>query len=320
MNTGKSHQTELLFLLLPGVHVLDLAGPVQVFYEANGLGAGYRLRYCGVDPTVTSSQGLAIAELEPPGEVGPHQKVFVPGIDSTTVGDLDHAPIDWLQRAHAAGATVCSICSGAFVLARAGLLDGRHCTTHWRVADRLREECPRARLSTDRLFVRDGNVVTSAGVTSGIDMALSLVEEDHGPLMVARVAREIVVYLRRNGDNDPNATFLDYRSHIHPGIHRVQDRLMARPDRKPTIDELARVAGMSPRHLTRTFRKATGITLKSFANRVKLEVAGNLLQNPVLTVDEVAARCGFKDPRQLRRLWQSRFGTNPSASRVRTSG
>jgi len=306
---------EVVFLLLPDVHVLDLSGPVQVFYEANGYGANYRLRYCATRPEVRTAQGLCFSGLQPLPEVCGGTTVLVPGIDSATLSRLGHVPVDWLRAADAAGARICSVCSGAVVLAYAGLLDGRQCTTHWKVFDRMRESYPRTRPVRNRLFVRDGNIVTSAGVASGIDMALSLVEEDHGPLTVARVAREIVVYLRRNGDTDPNATFLDYRSHIHPGIHRVQDRLMARPDRTPRIDELARVAGMSPRNLTRVFRKATGISLKQFSHEIKLEIAGNLLQNPQLTVESVAAQCGFKDPRQLRRLWKRRFGANPSARR-----
>jgi transcriptional regulator GlxA family with amidase domain len=220
-----------------------------------------------------------------------------------------------LRQALDRGARIASICSGAFALAHAGLLDGRACTTHWKVADRLERSYPALRVLKNRLFVRDGNVITSAGVASGIDMALSILEEDHGPLVVANVAREMVVYLRRDGDRQQTSVYLDYRTHLHPGVHRVQDFLIANPDQKASIDELAALAGMSPRNLTRAFRKATGLTLKTFANKVKVEIARNLLQSPDLTIDAIASNCGFQDSRQLRRLWRQSFGVNLSASR-----
>lgn len=304
--------TPLHFLLLPHVHVLDLSGPLQVFYEANGFGANYRLSYCGTSRRVRTAQGMWVSDLEPLPEVGAGDVVVVPGVESTTLGELDHVPVDWLRRSHASGARIVSICSGAFVLGHAGLLDGRRCTTHWKVADRLQRDYPAARVARNRLFIADGNVVTSAGVASGIDTALWLVEQDHGPMVVAKVAREIVVYLRRDGRNEQKSIYLEYRTHLHPGIHRVQDWLVAHPDRKPTLDALAEIAAMSPRNLTRVFRQATGITLKSFATRLKLEVAGNLIRGSDLTLESIAAECGFKDSRQLRRLWQRSFGASPS--------
>lgn len=307
----------LHFLMLPQVHLLDLAGPTQVFYEANGFGADYKIQFCSVDPKVPTAQGLWLTDLEPLPEVGPDDMVLVPGLDSETLDDFDRLPAAWLREAYSVGARICSVCSGAFALARAGLLHGRRCTTHWKVADRLQRDYPDVKVVRNRLFVRHGRIVTSAGVASGIDMALSLLEEEHGPLMVAKVARELVVYLRRNGCSDQQSIYLDYRTHVHPGVHRVQDWLIAHPEQRPTLEELAQIAGMSPRNLTRTFRQATGVTLKAFANKLKLEVAGNLLHNPDLTLEGVASHCGFQDPRQLRRLWKESYGVSPSAWRSR---
>jgi transcriptional regulator GlxA family with amidase domain len=197
------------------------------------------------------------------------------------------------------------------------LLDGRQCTTHWKVADLLQTRHPAARVIRDRLFVRDGRLITSAGITSGIDMALSMVEEDHGPALVARVAREMVVYMRRSGESTQASVFVDYRTHLNPGVHKVQDWLLQRVEQNPTLDEMSRVAGMSPRNLSRVFRQATGVTLKTFSTRIKLEVAARLLRNPEYTLERVAAECGFNDSRQLRRLWSRRFGESPSAWRNR---
>ena len=307
----------IFFLLVPGAHIQDLAGPVQVFYEANGFGAEYELRYCAAGPDLRTAQGLKLADLESLPEVDTADTVLVPGLDSTLLDRPAGVPVDWLRAAARAGASFGSICSGAFVLGRAGILDSRACTTHWKVADLLQTRHPRARVVRNRLFVRDGSLITSAGVTSGIDMALSMVEEDHGPAMVARVAREMVVYLRRSGESPQESVFLDFRTHIHPGIHRAQDWLVQHVAERPTLGELSRIAGMSPRNLTRVFRRATGITLKDYATRLKIEVASSLLRNPGWTLDRVAAECGFRDSRQLRRLWRERFGENPSSWRGR---
>lgn len=228
-------------------------------------------------------------------------------------------PVNWLRDAAAAGARIASICSGAFALARAGLLNGRECTTHWKVADRLQQEFPNARVVRNRLFVKDGNIVTSAGVVSGIDMALALVMDDHGPSVVAKIAREMVVYLRRTGEREQISPYLDYRTHLHDGIHRVQDFVVTHPDKNPSLGELGRIAAMSPRNLTRLFREATGITIKTYCSRVKVQVAEDLLRNPRLTLESVSASCGFKDPRQFRRLWNRSKGGNPSQWRHDTT-
>jgi transcriptional regulator GlxA family with amidase domain len=167
----------------------------------------------------------------------------------------------------------------------------------------------------DRLFVEDGGVITSAGVASGIDMALALVEQYRGPIAAARVAREMVVYLRRNGDEEQRSVYLDHRTHLHPGVHRVQDFLVAHPERKASLAALARIAAMSPRNLARVFRRATGITPHQFATKVKVQVARDLLGDPQRTVEGIAASCGFEDARQLRRLWRQSFGSSIAAFR-----
>lgn len=317
-DTGQGRPRRVLFLVLPHVHVLDLAGAVQVFFEASGLGGSYGLRYVGAGDSVVTAQGLRLAALEPLPEVDPGDVVFVPGTDSRRLGDLaDHVPVRWLRSARDAGATVCSVCTGAFALGIAGLLDGRECTTHWKVAERLAREVPAARVLGNRLFVKDGRVYTSAGVASGIDLALSMIEDAHGPLVAARVARELVVYVRRDGSRDQRSVFLAYRTHLHQGVHRVQDWLVAHPGENPGLAELAAIAEMSPRNLTRRFREHTGVTLKEFSHHLKVEVARNLLHDPKLTVEAVAARCGFADGRQLRRLWHRHFETSPGEWRQR---
>jgi transcriptional regulator GlxA family with amidase domain len=147
-------------------------------------------------------------------------------------------------------------------------------------------------------------------------MALHLVEQDYGPELAASVAREMVIYIRRNGESTQRSVYLEHRAHMHPAVHRVQDFIAAHPDRQATLEELADVAALSPRHLTRVFRETTGVTLKTFAHKVKLEVARNLLDNPELTIEEIAGRCGFQDARQLRRLWRQQFDSTLSEART----
>ncbi len=306
----------VLVLLLPEVHLQDLAGPVQVLDEASRLGGAYRLTYCATTSRVRTAQGLHLCDLEPLPEPRAEDLVLVPGFLSDGLDGQDHTPRRWLQKCHRAGARLVSICTGAFALARAGLLDGRRCTTHWKLTDRLAREHPAARVVDNRLFVEDAGVITSAGVTAGIDLALSLVEADFGPLLVCRVAREMVVYLRRNGEAAQESIYLDHRAHLHPGVHRVQDYLVARPDQKPTLSELARLAAMSPRNLARVFRRATGTTPKQFAAKVKVQVARDLLDDPQRSVEAIAASCGFDDARQLRRIWKQAFGVSIAAFRA----
>jgi transcriptional regulator GlxA family with amidase domain len=305
---------------LPDVHLQDMAGPVQVLHEAAQLGGAYELSFHATQPHVRSAQGLVLSHLSPLPQPRRGDLVLIPGVASAAI-DRVEAPVAWLRQAHAAGARLAAVCSGAFALAQAGLLDGRRCTTHWKVTARLRSRYPRARVVENRLFVDDGGVVTSAGVASGIDMALALVEEDHGPIVVSRVAREMVVYLRRSGDEEQRSVYLDHRTHLHPGVHRVQDFLVAHPDRRATAADLARIAAMSSRNLTRVFRRATGVTPKQFATKVRVQVARDLIDDPQRTVEAIAASCGFEDARQLRRLWKQFYGMSIAEYRAaRTLG
>lgn len=312
------------FFVQPRVHLLDLAGPAQVFFEANQFGGRYEIGFVGASPEAETAQGLCLSRLDPLPRVGAEDRVLVPGIDSASLDEMlatpDAVPVEWLREAAAAGAVVGSICSGGYLLAHAGLLDGRRCTTHWKLSDLFQRSYPRAQVQKNRLFVRDGNILTSAGVASGIDMALWMVEEDLGPLAAARTARELVIFLRRDPTSPQRSVYLDFRTHLHPGIHRVQDWLVAHPEASPNLGELAQRAGMSERNLTRVFRQATGITLKTFMHRLKLEVASHLLRSPQMTLERVATECGFEDPRQLRRLWKRQHGVPPSVWKQQQEG
>ncbi|MEU3558572.1 DJ-1/PfpI family protein [Kitasatospora sp. NPDC006786] len=309
----------VLVLVLPEVNLLDLGGPVQVFDAAAHFGGGYRLEYVGEADGLRSAQGLRLAGLAPLPTTRPTagDLVLVPGPRLTGSDRLvEPAVVRWVREAHDAGARVASVCSGAAVLGEAGLLDGRACTTHWSLTSAMRERYPRARVREAALYVHDGRISTSAGISSGIDLALSLVERDRGPELAARVARELVLYLRRDGDATQISPFLLHRDHVQPAVHRVQDHLAQHLDAAFTLRELAGLAGLSPRGLTRAFTAVTGITPFAYQRQLRLERARSLLSGTDLTVEAVAARCGFRDARQLRRVVADAFGAPPSRLRA----
>jgi transcriptional regulator GlxA family with amidase domain len=276
------------------------------------LGGAYELMFTGDERTVDSQQGITLARLRKPPRARANDIVLVPGSRGLREARKPErtALAAWLRDAYDAGATVGSVCVGAFALGHAGLLDGRACTTHWKRVDELARRFPRARVQPDRLYIFDGRIVTSAGIAAGVDMALALVELHHGPKLAASVARNMVIHVRRSGSESQLNPMFDYRDHFESGVHAVQDRIVNQPAGRHSLDELARVAGMSRRHLTRTFRAATGVSVAEYHNAIRLEHARALLANPELTVDAVAERCGLSDARHLRRLWKDAFGTS----------
>lgn len=305
----------VVFALFPGCEVMDVAGPLQAFHEAAGFGVPYEIVQAAATPTVRTAQGLEFGGLVPFPDVGPDDRVIVPGY---TLADTrpPAALVAWVRRAAKAGAEVCSVCTGTFVLGEAGLLDGRRCTTHWKRVRELQRRFPRATVVGDRLFVEDGPVTSSAGIASGIDMALALLERDGGPVLASSVAREMVVYMRRDGSHAQESVYLDYQTHLSPGVHVVQQHLVAHPESSERLGELARMAGMSERTLTRAFRLATGISVRAYRERLRLERARDLMRNPTMTMDAIASACGYADARQLRRLWSARRGKSPRARPV----
>ncbi|WP_119727391.1 GlxA family transcriptional regulator [Thermomonospora amylolytica] len=294
----------VVFLLVPRVHLLDLAGPAQVFSMAADLGFGYELRYVAERPDVLSAQGMTLqAETRWP-ELGPDDLLLVPGWRAPTL--RGHGGIGWelaarLAEHHARGGTVASVCAGAEALGRAGLLDGRRCTTHHALQDELAERYPKATVVRDVLFVIDDRVVTSAGIASGIDLALHLVAVRHGPGAAARVARSMVVYARRNGEEPQASVMLRHRAHLSDVVHRVQDVIDARFTERLTLAELAAAAGVGERTLTRAFVRATGLTPLRYQQLLRLERAEHLIGQGA-TVEAAARAVGFQDARMLRRL------------------
>lgn len=304
--------TRVVFLLVPQLHLLDLAGPAQVFHTAADCGLGYELSYVAEQEDVPTAQGLPLRA----GPVWPRltagDLIVVPGWRSPTLrahGALSPGSLDRLRAHHAAGGTVASVCAGADALGRAGLLDGRRCTTHHDVQDELARRYPRATVVRDVLYVVDGRVVTSAGIASGIDLALHLLAVRHGPAAAARVARQMVVYARRNGDERQTSAMLRHRGHVSDAVHRAQDLIDARFTDRLALADLAASTGVSERTLTRRFTAATGLTPLRYQQELRVERAGHLIAQGA-TAEAAARAVGFQDARMLRRL---RTRTQPPA-------
>jgi len=295
---------QVVFVLVPGLHLLDLAGAAQVFSTVADHGHPYRLTYVAEQPEVPTHQGVTLRAEQAWPPLAPGDLVVVPGwrsMELAGTGPLTAATLRRLAAHHAAGGTVASVCAGADALGRAGLLDGRRCTTHHDVQDELARRYPAAVVIRDVLYVCDDRVVTSAGIASGVDLALHLVAVRHGPVVAARVARQMVVYARRNGDQQQASAMLRHRAHLSDAVHRVQDRIDERFAEPLPLADLARSAGVSERTLTRRFEAATGRTPLRYQQLLRVERAEYLIGHGE-TVEAAAHAVGFVDARMLRRL------------------
>jgi transcriptional regulator GlxA family with amidase domain len=307
-------KTKVIFFIPPGVHMLDLSGPVQAFYAAGQLSDRYEIGYCSFRPEMSDSSGLHFSRLEHYSKICLEKGdyLFVPGFSKKLLAQQDNPEnrkqweelYSWLRIQLAKDVRICSVCIGAFILAKAGLLDGRKCTTHWSLIQDMKKYCPAGIVQDDALFIKDGPVYTSAGISAGIDLALHILEENHGALFAHKIARELVVYSRRSGHHSQESIYLNYRNHLHRGIHELQDWLIEHLGTKMTIEKLAERVNMSSRNLTRTFKLQTGISVHHYVTLLRLEMAKNLRNSPGITVGAIASQCGFENERQLQRIWK----------------
>jgi transcriptional regulator GlxA family with amidase domain len=303
--------TKIIFLILPDIHLLDLAGPDQAFLEAIGCGADLTVEYCSIQKSVSTSSNLNISRLKKFSKVKINKGdyVFIPGsqVKFLTARSIpfEKEVSKWLNEGYKNGANICSVCTGAFFLARTGLLNGRKCTTHWKRTSELKEKFPLISLVEDVLFTEDNRIYSSAGVTAGIDMALFIIGKIKDDSFSFQVARELVVYIRRQGNESQQSVFMKYRNHIHSGVHTVQDYLQENVAKKTSLNDLADIAFMSSRNLTRVFKKETGISVHAYINLIRKERIRELSKNPDNTRDLVALQCGLKSGRHVTRLLQT---------------
>ena len=311
--------------------LLDIAGPIEVLRWANQIQDAVRFEVSYIAPsrTMNSSIGLMLAELHPlPSAIPDEAMVILSGNVDVTLGSSDLQDDDenerrivrWLTTTIRPEHTLISICTGALLAGRAGLLDGRACTTHHSSCVDLMNCAPRARVLENRLFVEDGHCFSSAGVTAGIDLMLHLLSRVTDHRCAAEVARHLVVYVRRGGADPQLSPWLDGRNHIHPSVHRVQDAIAADPTKEWTLRTLARMAGASPRHLSRLFHQCTSMNIPDYRNRLRVALARDLLAQTDLNVEQVAERSGFSSSRQLRRAWGKLHAFSPSETRAMSQG
>jgi len=299
---------KMAFIIPPTVEMLDLSGPVQVFVEAKFYGFEIDIEFYQFQDVPVSTAGLRFEKIKnyKDAKLKEGDFVFVPGMDNEYVNSIpfkaEREFFKWLKECSDKKITVCSICTGAFALGHAGLLKDTECTTHWRRVGELQKQFPHAKVVSDILFIKSNNVYTSAGISAGIDMGLAILEDLKGPLFTHKVARGLVVYHRRSGTHKQQSIYLDYRNHINPQIHEVQDYLIDNLSKENDIKSLASLVGMSPRNLSRVFKEKTGSTVLEYLTLLRKEYANTMLNNPEYTIEYIASKCGFKTARQLQRI------------------
>lgn len=326
---SSKHVIPVVVVLPPRTLLLDVAGPIEVLRRANLIQDSVRfdVRFVGATRSLRTSIGLFVSGIEPlPRTLPPDACVVVAGNVDTFIdgsgadeddGTHDARIVDWLRARIRPGHRLVTICSGATLAARAGLLDGYACTTHYLDCERLAAATPLAKVLDNRLYVEDRDRLSSAGITAGIDLMLHLVAQliDHACALA--VARYLVVYLRRSGSDPQLSPWLEGRNHIHPAVHRVQDTIAADPAQPWPARRLAQIAGTSPRHLSRLFHEHVGMHLADYRNRLRAALARELIGQTRLDMERVAERSGFASTRQFRRVWRQIYDSSPRESRAR---
>jgi transcriptional regulator GlxA family with amidase domain len=312
----------VVIAIFPGVQALDVTGPLDVFAEANAfLGAreGYALQLASADgQPVPASNGMRIgADLSFDAAPGPFDLALVAGGPDLPNGSIDARLLAWLRQVAARSGRHGSICTGAFALGEAGLLDGRVATTHWQNAALLAQRFPRALVKQDQLYCRDDRLVTSAGVTAGIDLALALLAEDHGAPLALKVAKRLVVFAQRQGGQSQFSPFLvEPRDESSP-MARVQAHVMANLRGDVSVATLAGVATMSERHFARSFVEWAKVTPHEFVEGARVDAARRLLEGGDAALKAVAFDCGFSSADRMRLVFVKRLRITPADYRAR---
>lgn len=328
---GEHHRPRtrvMLFLAADGTQVLDLAGPLQVFARAGELFArqfpqhppAYRTTVVGVrrDRAIQTSCGLGFsADRYFARYTGDVHTLLVVGGTQLENEAPPQGSVRWVREMSEKAERVVSICTGVFLLAAAGLLEGKRVTTHWKYCEQLAARHPEVQVDPDPIFVRDGRIYTSAGVTAGMDLALSLVEQDLGAQIALDVARELVLFLRRPGGQSQFSAALTFDRSTSSRIRELQNYILNNLPADLSVTALADRAAMSPRHFARIFLQETEVTPAKYVQEVRVEAARRKLELSSASLDEIAAMCGFGSADSLRRQFAQAVGINPSEYRER---
>jgi transcriptional regulator GlxA family with amidase domain len=314
--------TTVLFALLPDFVLLDVAEAAEAFRIAEQQVPGtYDLRFSGGASKLTSGVGLTVAGIEPLSRHVPDDSIVVlTGVIGQSV-DIRRPAIrelaDWLGKVMRNDTvTLMCVCAGAVVAAHAGVLDGVQCTTHHGHIDELQRVARRAIVLSNRIFVEDGRICSSAGVTAGLDLTLHMIGKRLGHHVAAAVARELVVYRRRSGTDEALSPWVMHRNHLHPAVHRVQDAITKDPTHDWSATRLATVACTSTRNLSRLFAEHAGCSPLDYVQRLRIAVARELVTQSDLDLERIAERVGFSSAHQLRRVWRRWESQSPAAHRA----
>ena len=302
-------------LIFPDFQLLDAAGPISVFEIATryaGIPTAIKVMAATPGPVCSSSGVEMLARKF--GQAGAITTLIIAGGDGVEAAARDKCTLRFVQAVAKRGVRVASVCSGTFVLAEAGLLDGRRATTHWARTRQFLASYPDVKLEPDRIFVRDGNIWSSAGITAGIDLALAMAADDYGDAVVEKTARQLVLYHRRSGGQSQFSSLLELKAptgRFGPLLTWAREHLAA----PLTVDDLADRAGMSARHFTRAFIAETGTTPSKAIERLRTEVARARVQSSSEAIERVAETTGFRDPERMRRAFIRAFGQPPQSLR-----
>jgi transcriptional regulator GlxA family with amidase domain len=311
VGTRRPHRVAIL--VYDQVKLLDVAGPAEVFAEANRLGASYEIvLLSATGDDVLSSLGIRLSVGGAPGGGPAWDTVLVAGGDAYPTAAIGRELVDATRALADGAARVGSICTGAFILAAAGLLDGRRATTHWKVAHKLASSHPTTRVEPDSIYVRDGRIYTSAGVSAGIDLALALVEEDHGPDLTREVARMLVVYLQRPGGQSQFSAPMQSSPPRTPALRSIVERVTADPTGDHSLHTLAQQLNVSPRHLTRLFRNEMSTTPARYVELIRFDLAKAFLDQGH-NATQAAALAGFPSYESMRRVFVRDVALSPAA-------
>jgi transcriptional regulator GlxA family with amidase domain len=286
----------------PPVQILDVAGPLEVF--SNAPGYEIQLANPGLDRTLQTNRGVVLADATPIAEVqGPIDTLVIAGGPGAENGTYDPAFIAWIAKAGSHARRVASICTGAFLLAEAGLLNGKQAVTHWTFCDRLARQYPRVAVRPEPIFLRDGSIYTSAGITAGIDLSLTLVEEDLGHETALRIARFLVMFLVRPGGQAQYSHMLSHQAVIFQPLRELQVWMLQHLREPLTVESLADRIGMSARHFTRVCLRETGMNPGQFVDRMRVEAAQQIIDSSSRGLKEIAGSCGFRSADAMRRTF-----------------
>jgi len=311
------------FVIYPEALGLDINGPLDVFTISSELLAksgktddGYMPVFSAKDPgKLRLCSGLSVLAENRLGQGDAPDILLVPGGYGAEKAANDLHLIELIRKRAKEAGRIVSVCNGALILAACGLLDNRKATTHWRSVAELSRKHPLVEVEPDAIFVRDGNIATSAGVTAGIDLALALVEEDHGPALALEVARGLVLYFRRTGGQSQFSAPMESRQRAGRRFSKLHDWMLANLDKSLTVDRMAQRAGMSPRNFARVFSAKTGMTPATYVETLRLDRAREVLESGEDSMEQVAETSGFGSEDRMRRAFRRRFSVSPAQYR-----